>query len=402
MMTEPHSDINAQISATSLAELERDPYPFYAALRAEAPVAFVPAAHQWLVTRYDDVQFVGDNPNLFTSELSDSPQEAAFGRPTILTVDGPVHLDLRRAVNETLRPSRIRKSAPALCEPIISRQLDQLAGRRSADLVADYFEPISVSILGQVLGLGHIPPETLKSWYRALSLGAANFDKDPERNRICAIAAAEVDAEAIPLMAKGECPEASIMFSLMHGGSPTTGQRPIESVLPTLKIVLFAGMQEPAAGGAATMHGLLQHPSQLKRVVAEPTEYVSRAIEEGLRWVSPVGTQTREARTDINIGGTEVPAGSMIGSVLSSANRDERRFGLDADQFNLERSDDTQLAFGVGTHQCAGNALARYQMHAAITGLLQRFPNVELEPSRPTPYHGWEFRSLTALRVHLG
>ncbi len=401
-MTEPHSGVTAQINATSLAELERDPYPLYAKLRAEAPVAYVPAVHQWLVTRYDDVQFVGDNPDLFTSELSDSPQEAAFGRPTILTVDGPVHLDLRRAVNETLRPNRIRQSAPALCAPIISHQLDQLAGRKSTDLVSDYFEPISVSILGQILGLGHIPGETLKSWFQALSLGAANFDKDPERSRICAIAAADVDAEAIPLMTKGECPEASIMFSLMRGGSPASGQRPIESVLPTLKIVLFAGMQEPAAGGAATMHGLLQHPGQLQYVMAEPSEYISRAIEEGLRWVSPVGTQTRQTRTDVTIGGIVVPKGSMIGSVLSSANRDERRFGNDADQFDLHRGDDAHLAFGVGMHHCAGNALARYQMHAAIDALLTRFPNIELEPSSPARYHGWEFRSLTTLRVHLG
>lgn len=395
-------DTLEMIASLTLEELESDPYPLYAAMRSAAPVAYVPAAHQWLATRYEDVERIGNSPELFSSHLKNSPQEAAFGRPTILTVDGPVHLDLRAAVSPTLRPGRIRKTGPPLLEPIITRQLDELAVREQADLVADYFEPISLAVLGEVLGLGHIPGSTLKRWYRALSEGAANFGGDPGRASVCAAATAEIDAEVVPMMADPDrCPAGSIVSSLMVGGRPPGDVREIGAVLPTFKIILFAGLQEPVSGGATTVYGLLRNPRQLADVVNTPDELVPRAVQEGLRWINPVGTQTRETTQDVEIGGVVLPKGSMIGSALASANRDRAKFGESADDFDVHRDASPHVAFGVGLHHCAGNALATLQMTEAVRRLLHRFPNMRLDPTRPPVYHGWEFRSPLSLWVTL-
>jgi cytochrome P450 len=391
------------VASTSLAELERDPYPLYAAMRAHKPVAYVPAANQWLISRYEDVQWLGNHPELFTAELQDSPQEAAFGKPTILTVDGPVHLDLRSAVDGTLRPSRVRKSAPSIVEPIISRQLDALSASDEADLMVDYFEPVSVATLGEVLGLGHVPVPTLKRWYQGLSEGAVNFEKDPERSRICAAVAAELDAEVEPLLADpSRCPAHSLIPNLISGGLPEGARREADAVLPSLKVTLFAGMQEPAAGGAVAMHGLLQNPDQFEDVRMAPEELVPSAVEEALRWISPVGTQTRETTQDVELGGVTIPAGTMIGTALASANRDVAQFGESAHLFDIHRKAPAQVAFGVGLHHCAGHALARLQMTEAVTRLLEAFPEIALDTTRSPTYRGWEFRSPTTLPVVLG
>jgi cytochrome P450 len=192
------------------------------------------------------------------------------------------------------------------------------------------------------------------------------------------------------------------MSHLLHSGRPTGDVRRVSEILPTLKIILFAGMQEPRAGASATMLGLLQDPAAMRAVRATPDEMVPRAVEEGLRWVSPVGTQTRQVRRDTELGGVTLPTGAMVGAVLSSANRDERHFSHDPSQFVIGRPESAHAAFGFGMHHCVGQAFARTQMTTAITALLDEFPDIALDRDQTPTFHGWEFRALTALHVRLG
>src|SRR5215467_14530407 len=118
--------VSAFAESVTVAALEEDPYPIYARLRREAPVCFIPAVGLWFVTRYDDVSFVGAHPELFSAALDDSPVDRTFGSPTILTVDGAAHLELRRALDSKYRPRQVSSYIDGLARPIAAGLLDGL------------------------------------------------------------------------------------------------------------------------------------------------------------------------------------------------------------------------------------------------------------------------------------
>ncbi len=386
----------------TVADLERDPYPLYARLRAEAPVAYVPAVDLWLVTRWRDVRSVGADPATFSAAMDDSPLDPTFGGTSILTTDGPVHRDIRRSLDAKYTPRAVRGYIAGLVEPIVAERLAALAGRGSADLLAEYFEPISVLALGEVLGLGHLDAETLRRWFHGLHQGAVNFERDPARQRVSDAVAREIDETLAPVFDRLDSVEedstlAHMLFSGVEGG----GRRDPAAVLPTLKVILLGGMQEPGHGAASTAYALLSDPDALARVRADPDALVPVAVEEGLRWVSPIGTQTRQVRQEVELGGVSLPVGARVGSVVASANRDEEVFA-DPDRFSLDRPKGSHAAFGFGLHACVGHAFSRAQIGIALRRLLEAFPDLRLDDSVPTSFRGWEFRAPDALHVRLG
>lgn len=151
----------------TVEDLDADPYRIYARMRAELPVAHVPAVDSWFVTRHADVAFVAEHPDLFPAAAPGSPVERSFGAPTIITVDGPVHHDLRRAFDGNMRPKRVEGYVEDLVRPIAARHAAALAGAAASgepvDLLATYFEPISVLSLAAVLGLD-LDAQTLRRW----------------------------------------------------------------------------------------------------------------------------------------------------------------------------------------------------------------------------------------------
>ena len=244
-------------------DLERDPYPVYARLRAESPVAWVPAVGLWLVTRAADVEFVTTRPDLFSAHVDGSPLDRSFGGPTILTVDGERHLDLRRSLDATYKPRVVASYIDELVTPIAEAALAAVLespGNR-AELMASYFEPISVLSLGAVLGLGHVPAETLQDWFHGLAMGAINFEGDPGRQRISDATAARIDAELRPLMESLQgSPDGSTIASMLTVGR----MRTIEEVMPSLKVIILGGMQEPGHAAGSCLAGLLADAEQLR------------------------------------------------------------------------------------------------------------------------------------------
>jgi len=145
--------------------------------------------------------------------------------------------------------------------------------------------------------------------------------------------------------------------------------------------------------------GLLEHPDQLAAVRAEPQTLIRRAVDEGLRWVSPIGTQGRVAGRDATIAGVTIPPGEGVGLMIPSANRDETVWGDDADAFDIRRPKHASAAFGFGPHFCVGHQLARIQMRTGLQLLLERFPRLQLDPERPPEFSGWEYRGPATLPV---
>lgn len=380
----------------TVADLERDPYPIYARLRAEQPVAWVPAVGLWLVTKGDDVEYVTTHPELFSAKVDSSPLDRSFGGPTILTVDGDRHLDLRRSLDAAYKPRAVASYIDDLVAPIAGACLEALTARpeRRADLMSTYFEPISVLSLGAVLGLGHLPAQTLQDWFHGLAMGAVNFEGDSEKQRVNDETALLIDAELRPLMERlqGE-PDGSTIASMLTVGRLRT----IEEVLPSLKVIILGGMQEPGHAAGSCLYGLLSDPLQWSLIRNEPDRW-DDAVHEALRWVAPIGTQTRQATADVELGGVVIPAGAAVAAVVASACRDDESFE-DPDRFDITRTRAPNAAFGYGPHFCAGHAFARGQERIALSMLVDALPSLQLDTDHPVEFRGWEFRAPQELRV---
>ena len=162
-------------------------------------------------------------------------------------------------------------------------------------------------------------------------------------------------------------------------------------------MILLGGMQEPGHGAGSVLYALLTHDDAMESVRADP-ELLPAAIEEGMRWISPIGTQGRRATRKTELAGAELPKDAPVAAVVAAANRDPERFS-EPDEFRLDRERKRVATFGFGRHFCSGHAFARAQERIALRGLLDRYASLELlaEP----PISGWEFRAPRELRVRL-
>ncbi len=382
----------------TVEHLDTDPYPIYARMRREAPVCFVPAVGLWFVTRWEDVEFAATHPEVINSRVTPSPLDRAMGGESILVVDGEPQKQLRAMLDPSLRPRVVEASTPALIEPLADQLLDEIAARGEAELMADYFEPVSVLGLGRVLGLAHVSGDTLRRWFHGLAQGAINFEDDPARWKVSDATGAEIDRELGPVLERlWREPDGSTIATMLQHAEGGFEER-VAQILPTLKVILLGGMQEPGHAGGSTLLGLLQS-GQAADVAADPAGRVRDAVEEGLRWLSPIGTQTRRCVVDVELGGVALAAGANLGLLVSSANRDEDVWGPTADAFDMFRPRRNHAAFGFGPHFCSGHHFSRVQMRIALQRLLERLPGIRLDPGRPPVCRGWEFRAPRHLHV---
>ena len=385
----------------TVAELEADPYPIYARLRRQARVAWVPAVEMWLATGWAEALRVASEPELFAADMPGSPIDRSFGSPTILTCDGEPHRELRKAVDPKFRPAAVDEYIDELVTPIVDLHLDAITAAGGAELMSEYFEPISVLSLGAVLGLAELDAATLRRWFGDLADGATNFERDPDKQRRSDATCAEIDERLAPVLDRLESePDDSTISHMLHAGLEPGESRPREAIMPSLKVILLGGMQEPGHGAGSVLWALLTHPEQLAEVRGDLDGLLGPAIDEGMRWLSPIGTQGRRTTEAVSLGGVDLPAEAPVAAVISAANRDPERFD-DPDRFDIHRPKGRLATFGFGRHFCSGHAFARVQERIALRRLLERFGSIELEPGASGEFSGWEFRAPRSLPVRL-
>ena len=321
-----------------------------------------------------------------------------MGGKSILVLDGEPQRRLRAMLDPSLRPRVVEATTPELVSPIVERLLDAIAPRGEAELMSEYFEPVSVLSLGQILGLGEIDGDTLRRWFHGLAEGAINFEDDASRWAVSDAIGAEIDRELRPVL-EGlfESPDSSTIATMLQHAEGTLSER-VQAILPTLKVILLGGMQEPGHAAGSTVADC-SSPGQAAALAAEPDGLVGDAVEEGLRWVSPIGTQTRRARVDVELGGTVIPAGANLGVLVASANRDEAVWGPTAAAYDLRRQKRGHAAFATGPRFCSGHHFSRVQMRIAVQRLFERLSNLRADPDRPPLFKGWEFRAPQRLHV---
>ncbi|MGH6893137.1 MAG: cytochrome P450, partial [Dongiaceae bacterium] len=311
----------------TVGALDADPYPIYARLRREAPVAWVAAANVWFVTRWQDVEFVSKNAKLFAAEVATSPVERSMGKPTILTCDGPAHGELRRGFDQKYKPRAVAEYIDDLARPVVQDYLDRIAPLGHAELMAEYFEPTSSLCLARSLGFDNVDVATLQRWFHGMAVGAANYENDPAKQAISDAVNAEVNSAITPIFERLERnPDDSTISHMLHDGMDAGRTRARSFLLPTIKVALLGGMQEPGHGAGTVLVGLLKHPDQMGAVLADLDSLLPKAVDEGLRWIAPIGTQMRQVTEVVELGGVTIPAGAPVASVLASACRDEAKY----------------------------------------------------------------------------
>jgi cytochrome P450 len=382
-------------ASITVEDLERDPFPIYARLRDEAPVCHVPAVGLTLVTRWDDVQHVATHGDVFSADVDSSPLTRTLGQ-NMLTLDGDAQKRIRATIDPSMRPRAVAAYAPDVIAPIARRYLDGLRRRARAELMAEYCEPVSVLALGAVMGLGEVDADTLRRWFGGLALGGANFEQDPGKQAAADAVSTEIDTAVAPILDRlAAHPDNSVLSHMLHVQPPGGPRLSRAEVLANLKLILLGGMQEPGHALGIAVWALLTHPGTLAEVLADRS-LLRGAVEEALRWHSPVGTQTRQVTRSTVLGGVQLVPGTAIAAVLASANRDARHW-QEPDRFDIHRRG-AHAAFGLGAHHCAGAPLARQEVLRPLELLLE-LPGLRLEPGHEVELRGWEFRAPTALHV---
>ncbi len=248
------------------------------------------------------------------------------------------------------KPRAVAEYIDDLAKPIVAAQLERIASKGRAELMSEYFQPASSVATARSLGFGEANPETLLRWFHGTLDRRGELRERPE--------------EAGD---RGE-PDGSALSHMLHDGMPEGQTRSRAFLLPSIKVALLGGMQEPGHGAGSVLVGLLTHPAQMRDVLADLDRLLPKAVDEGLRWVAPIGTQMRQTTEPVTLGGVTIPTGSPVASVLSSASRDESRTA-DPDAFDIHRGTSGHAAYGFGSHFCAGRWFAQRLMAAAAAAV---------------------------------
>jgi len=388
------------LASITVEQLETDPYPIYARLRATAPVAYMPCLDTWMITSWATVEAACLDPLTFPATVAHSPTDLALGGVSMMTSDGEPAKRRRRPFDATLRPRSVEATMPGIFDRLCRERLDAIEPVGAADLVTEYFEPVSVLSLAHVMGIaGAVDARTLVRWFGGLAAGVSNYEDDPAKTAHCAAISAEIDALMTPLFEdRLATPRDDLIGHLVAASDGALDER-LAFLMPSFKLVLLGGLQEPAHGGATIVERLLAHPEQLAAVRAD-SSLIPAAVEEGLRWTAPIGNLLRGVAPDTEFAGVRFPPEARAILVVASANRDEAVWGPTANEFDIRRPKRANLSFATGPHYCIGHFFARAQLAVAIRSLLERFPRLRLDPAAAPPrYRGHEYRSPKSLRV---
>ena len=356
----------------------RNPHDELAWLRANDPVHLDEANDVWGITRYEHVKAISKDPKTFSSAGGIRPETGAI--PMMIEMDDPAHFARRKLVNKGFTPQRVRDLQPKI-EAIVDRLLDKVEGQPTCDLVWDVAAWLPLVVIGDSLGFAEQDHPTLLEWSDDLMRGLGSGDPElVEKQALAAIGYAGYIAEVVAdRRAKARDDLVSI---LVH--AEVDGDQLADEELMHETLLLLIGGDETSrhvmTGGA---YQLLKDRAQWDALRADRS-LLPGAIEEMLRWVTPIKNMCRTATADVEFHGKTIREGQKLMLLYPSANRDEDVFD-DPFRFDIRRTPNEHVAFGFGPHFCLGAALARLELTVLFDRLLDRVPQLELvEETEPT------------------
>ncbi|WP_420594652.1 cytochrome P450 [Deinococcus sp.] len=372
-----------------------NPFAFYAEAR-ERPVAFSPSIGAFMVSRYADLQTVLADPATYSSRAAlptsygASPEvDEALRRgkvpetPMVVNDDGPDHAWTRRVLDAAFTATRVRSLLPTM--RVRAAELAANLSPDGADLVAEYAAPFVRTIVDAALGLSDADPAQIQTWSDA-QVVSFNPLASLEARVEAAHQLGEYTTYLQTLIDERRRHRRDDMVSdLIHGsdGLPGLSDDRVHSIIRGVRVAGFDTTRDAITMVVLT---LLQHPEAHARVMADPAHNVARLMQEVLRWEAPHRGLFRLVTRDTQLGGTDLPAGSVLLLLFGSGNRDEKMFP-DPDRLDLDRANaHKHLAFGSGLHVCPGEPVARAEIRVAVETLLTARPGLHLAPEYTPSY----------------
>jgi cytochrome P450 len=367
---------------------------------------------QWVVTRFDDVLAVNKDPKRFSSagwekkfitqlppELQQLPHmQRHYGTKVLSMTDPPEHTRLRRLIVRSFTPRVLEALRPAIVR-LVDDLLDEASQSETIDAVAQFAYPLPAIVIGKLLGAPEDGREQFMRWSKTIVDFVGTGHPDEERAWNNEQTLAEFRAFLEPIIRDRRAHPEEDLISILassHEGEALTD----DEIVSTCIVLLFAGHETTANLIGNGLLALLRNPDQLELLRARP-ELMPAAVEELLRYDSPVQRNRRLAMDDMTFGGKNIRQGDSVLVFMGSANRDGAKF-TDPDTLDITRSPNPQMAFGYGIHFCAGAALTRLEAPIALRALLDRFPHVRLADDYSERWHrNITFRGLESLELRI-
>jgi len=363
-----------------LPEFHANPYPFYHRLRATDPVHRTPMG-LWVLTRYDDVVSVLKDPRFGREEFAQTLANVyGEGARSMLFRDPPDHTRLRGLVSQAFTPRMIERMRSHIQE-IVDRLLDRVQNANRMDVIADLAYPLPVTVICEMLGVPTDAHSGIRQWSADLarSVDAIGMPTDEEvvtRGR--AAQQAMLDYFRDLISERRQTPRDDLLSLLI--AAEEQGDRLSEGELLITCILLFVAGHETTVNLIGNgLLALLNHPDELAKLRGD-LRLLPGAVEELLRYDSPVQRTGRITNTDVELDGRKIAKGSLVVTAIGAANRDPAHFP-DPDRLDITRRDNRHIAFGFGIHFCLGAPLARLEGQIAIGTLLRRMPGLGLATS---------------------
>jgi cytochrome P450 len=375
----------------TLAGLERDPYPVLARLRADEPVAWVPALGVWLVTRHDLALRVLRDAKTFTVDDPRFSTARVVG-PSMLSLDGAAHSRHRKAFSAAFRPTDVADRFAGFVEAEADRLATALLPAGTAELRRGLAGPLSVAVVAEALGLDDTDAATVLGWYDAIVRAVADLTAGREPRPAGAAAFDGLRAHVEATL------EGRRSASLLVDAASREGGLRTPEVVSNAAVLMFGGIETTEGMIANAARHLLTNPGQLELVRADPG-LLPAAVEESLRLEPAAAMVDRYATRDASLAGAAVRKGDPVTVSITAANRDPDVFA-EPDAFGIGRENVRRhLAFAHGPHFCLGMDLARLETVVALRTLLDRMPGLRLDPDSPHGARGLVFRKPAAVRV---
>ena len=365
---------------------DRNAREAYKWMRANQPV-FRDRNGLAAATTYQALLDAERNPELFSSTGGIRPDQP--GMPYMIDMDDPAHILRRKLVNSGFTRKRVMDKVPAI-EKLCDALIDAVCERGECDFVRDIAAPLPMAVIGDMLGVLPEERDKLLQWSDDLVCGLSSTVDELTIQKLMDTFAAYT-AFTMEVIADHRANPTDDLFSVLVNAE-VEGQRMSddEIVFETL-LILIGGDETTRHTLSGGTEQLLRHRDQWEALVAQP-DLLPGAIEEMLRWTSPVKNMCRTLTADTEFHGTSLKAGEKIMLMFESANFDESVFG-DPENFRIDRNPNSHLAFGFGTHFCLGNQLARLELKIMLTKVLSRLPDLRLADDTALPLRPANFVS---------
>lgn len=392
-------DTMAQFSAVA-GDL-RDPYPVLAEKRRDQPVeattyaSFIEGLEQttYVVHRYEDVVAVLRDNVTYSSSAIRVLMAPVMGDYVLVGMDEPEHKRLRALVSVAFRQRSLAAWEP-YAQSVIDGYLDQVIERGSAELVRELTFPYPIQVIAKILG---VPPEDTGKFHE-WAWWIINVAADPDKGIAASEAMKSYLAEVLD--ARRADPGDDVISDLVQAELDGE-QLGDEEIFSFIRLLLPAGAETTYRATGNFLFGLLTHPDQLA-ALRDDRSLMTQAVEEAIRWESPLLITSRDSTVDSEVAGTVIPAGCQVVAHVGSANHDDARWD-DPETFDIFREQKPHAAFGFGPHMCLGMHLARMEMRVAVGAVLDRLDHIRLDPDAEDVHiHGERFRSPTSLPVRFG